>query len=135
MRHLLFKASPSLDAKFRLARELAGGVASVHAASFMHKNIRPEIVLVLHDKSHSLPTDFLVGVERFRTAKSVTTTLTGDMIWHRNLYRHPMRQGRHADEMYQMQHDIYSLGVCLLELGLWHSFVLETDPPRTGPLL
>lgn len=134
LRHLLLNTSPSLDAKFSLARAMARGVASVHAAGFVHKNIRPETVLALHEEGVSLPTTFLVGFERFRAAKSITT-LTGDMIWHRNLYRHPMRQGRHPDEMYQMQHDIYSLGVCLLELGLWHSFVLQTDPPKTGPLL
>jgi hypothetical protein len=27
-----------------------------------------------------------------------------------------------------MQHDIYSLGVCLLEIGLWSSFVQYTNP-------
>ena len=135
LRHLLLKASPSLEAKFCLARAMTRGVASVHAAGFVHKNIRPETVLSLHEKGDSLPTAFLVGFERFRAAKPGRTTLTGDMIWYRNLYRHPMRQGRHPDEMYQMQHDIYSLGVCLLELGLWHSFVLQTDPPVTGPLL
>ena len=26
-----------------------------------------------------------------------------------------------------MQHDIYSLGVCLLEVGLWTSFVVHSD--------
>jgi hypothetical protein len=26
-----------------------------------------------------------------------------------------------------MQHDIYSLGVCLLEIGLWRSFVVQDD--------
>lgn len=136
LRQLLLNPTPSLDAKFCHARAIARGVASVHAAGFVHKNIRPETVLSLHEKGDdSLPTAFLVGFERFRTAKFARTTLTGDMIWHRNLYRHPMRQGRHPDEMYQMQHDIYSLGVCLLELGLWHSFVLQPDPPVTGSLL
>ncbi|KIW24680.1 uncharacterized protein PV07_10382 [Cladophialophora immunda] len=31
-----------------------------------------------------------------------------------------------------MQHDIYSLGVCLLELGLRESFVVYTDPNGGG---
>jgi len=31
-----------------------------------------------------------------------------------------------------MQHDIYSLGVCLLELGLWQSFV-KYDTAGTSP--
>ncbi|KAK3947523.1 hypothetical protein QBC32DRAFT_192510, partial [Pseudoneurospora amorphoporcata] len=26
-----------------------------------------------------------------------------------------------------MQHDVYSLGVCLLEMGLWRSFVMYDD--------
>ena len=134
LRHLLSGASPSLDAKFCLARAMARGVASVHAAGFVHKNIRPETVLTLREKANSLPTAFLVGFERFRAAETITI-LTGDTIWYRNLYRHPMRQGRHPDEMYQMQHDIYSLGVCLLELGLWHSFIIQHNPPKTGSLL
>lgn len=38
--------------------------------------------------------------------------------------RHPTRQGLHPEVDYQMQHDIYSLGVVLLEIGLWTSFLL-----------
>jgi hypothetical protein len=49
--------------------------------------------------------------------------------------RHPSRQGTQPEEDYQMQHDIYSLGVVLLELGLWRSFISslpETDDPSTA---
>ena len=41
--------------------------------------------------------------------------------------RHPSRQGIQPEEWYTMQHDIYSLGVCLLEVGLWSSFVQWTS--------
>jgi hypothetical protein len=41
------------------------------------------------------------------------------------LDRHPSRQGTQPEANYQMQHDIYSLGVILLEIGLWTSFVVE----------
>ena len=39
-----------------------------------------------------------------------------------------------------MQHDIYSLGVCLLEIGLWRSFVYyegedSSDGATLGPYL
>jgi len=47
----------------------------------------------------------------------------GDENWEQNVYRHPSRQGMNPEEDYVMQHDIYSLGVCLLEIGLWQSFV------------
>jgi len=49
--------------------------------------------------------------------------MLGDAVQSNNLYRHPTRQGQAPDEMYSMQHDVYSLGVCLLEIGLWKSFV------------
>lgn len=34
-----------------------------------------------------------------------------------------------------MQHDIYSLGVCLLEIGLWDSLVIPSDGPRPSSSL
>lgn len=54
------------------------------------------------------------------------------MVWHRNIYRHPSRQGLKVQELYVMQHDIYSLGVCLLEIGLWSSFVGQNQQPPTS---
>lgn len=42
-----------------------------------------------------------------------------------DIYRHPKRQGLQLDERYNMKHDIYSLGVCLLEIGLWEPFIVE----------
>lgn len=49
--------------------------------------------------------------------------MQGDDKWQDNLYRHPERQGKNPEESYTMHHDVYSLGVCLLEIGLWTSFV------------
>jgi hypothetical protein len=54
--------------------------------------------------------------------------------------RHPSRQGTHPEVDYQMQHDIYSLGVVLLEIGLWTSFVLygpeeESSSPVSNNIL
>ena len=90
----------------------------VHASAFVHKNIRPETIVVVEEKGDAENKwPFLIGFERFRLAE-------GDNSWEKNLYRHPSRQGARPDEDYMMQHDIYSLGVCLLEIGLW-SFLLE----------
>src|SRR5271168_4116142 len=47
--------------------------------------------------------------------------------------RHPTRQGTHPEVDYQMQHDIYSLGVVLLEIGLWTSFVLYGPGEESSP--
>ena len=87
--------------------------------------MRPESVLCFEEARASAPSSshaFLVGFDAFRAA-AADTVMAGDMCWDRNVYRHPLRQGHDPAEKYRMQHDIYSFGVCLLEIGLWESFV------------
>ncbi|KAL3470171.1 hypothetical protein BJX99DRAFT_264491 [Aspergillus californicus] len=112
----------SLSRKVRIARELAKAVNYVHTFDFVHKNVRPESVLCFEDPSGLRSNVFLVGFDAFRTA-GAGTMMAGDMSWERNVYRHPLRQGDDPADRYRMQHDIYSLGVCLLEIGMWESFV------------
>jgi serine/threonine protein kinase len=111
-----------LDDRFRLARLLARSVSFLHSSYVVHKNISPETILLLEDSQTGLDAPFLVGFEKFRRAQG-RTYMSGDIYWEKNLYRHPKRQGEHPEEQYKMQHDIYSLGVCLLEIGLGASFV------------
>lgn len=84
---------------------------AVHSGDFVHKNVRPDTIVVFRGARDLETTANLVGFERSRPA-AASTTLTGDMVWERNLYRHPSRQGIPPEEVYMMQHDIYSLGVC-----------------------
>lgn len=116
----------SLNRRLRIAKEVVKGISYVHTFNFVHKNVRPESVLLFEDTTSSRCSTFLVGFEGFRCADGPSAML-GDVDWHKNLYRHPSRQGEHPREYYKMQHDIYSLGVCLLEVGLWESFVSYTD--------
>lgn len=134
LRALLLRGLVSLDAKYRIAKSVARGVLAVHAADFVHKSIRPDSILVFSSPRDQDIRAYLVGFERTRPAAS-GTRLIGDMIWERNLYRHPSRQGSRPEHAYIMQHDIYSLGVCLLEIGLWNSLVVPSDPPVPGRML
>ncbi|KAL8993904.1 MAG: hypothetical protein Q9169_005995 [Polycauliona sp. 2 TL-2023] len=127
----------TLTARFGLAKQLAKSISYVHTLGFVHKNIRPETVLGFHQTTHgsSSANDafFLVGFENVRLADG-RTMRAGDSSWDKNLYRHPHRQGLHPQDIYTMQHDIYSLGVCLLEIGLWLSFLIyNDDSPTTIP--
>ena len=117
------EANHSLSDRLDIAKELAKSISFVHTFGFVHKNVRPENILVSTDKTSSLGHSFLVGFEEFRTAEGHTFRF-GDSAWEKNLYRHPRRQGVCPDDYFIMQHDIYSLGVCLLEVGMWESFVL-----------
>jgi hypothetical protein len=90
---------------------------------FVHKKVSPETILSISRAATGklASTVRLVGFQLIRKADGQTYKIP-DRRWEANLYRHPTRQG--VDTAYYiMQHDIYSLGVCLLGIGLWDSFV------------
>ncbi len=127
LRSVLLSADPnvSLTTRFRIAKQLAQSVSYVHTYGFVHKSIRPDTLLIFANNEGSLSSSFLVGFERFRLAEAQRTLLKGgDTNLEKQLYRHPQRQGLQPAAAYVMQHDIYSLGVCMLEIGLWQSFVV-----------
>jgi hypothetical protein len=121
----------SLTCRVELAIRLATAVLYVHAAKLVHKNIRPENIILLEPHSndpklqfpYSLGTSFLMGFD-FVRKEDETSSRTGDDDWEKNIYRHPERQGIHPEVDFNMLHDIYSLGVVLLEIALWRSFVV-----------
>ncbi|KAI1178841.1 hypothetical protein F4777DRAFT_535833 [Nemania sp. FL0916] len=110
-----------LSDKFNIAKQMATSINYVHTFGFVHKNFRPETIIVF-----SGPVAFLMGFSNFRKDEGKTYRISDDH-WEKNLYRHPSRQGLEPSDEYVMQHDIYSLGVCLLELGLGRSFITYTD--------
>lgn len=134
LRAIILNSPTTLDNKFIIAKSLARGVSAVHSAKFVHKNIRPDTTIVFNDSQTRNIQAYLVGFERSRPA-AANTRWTGDMVWERNLYRHPSRQGARPEEAYIMQHNIYSLGVCLLEIGLWSSLIVPLNPVRPGEML
>ncbi|KAG0643137.1 kinase-like domain-containing protein [Tuber brumale] len=120
-----------LEERVLLAKQIAKAVLFVHNLNFVHKNMRPENILVFPNPGKTLGIPFLVGFQMFRSADGVTHR-AGDESWSSNLYRHPSRQGTLPDNAYRMQHDIYSLGVILLEIGLWSPFVNEEGEPAAA---
>ena len=119
-----------LNHRFRLANHLASSILYVHSGEFVHKTIKPENILMM-TKADALPKEqfphvlgwpFLVGFDRSRPA-SAHSGKYGEVKLEDGLYQHPSRWGVHAEEAFTMQHDIYSLGVVLLEIGLWQPLV------------
>ncbi|RPA93297.1 hypothetical protein L873DRAFT_68918 [Choiromyces venosus 120613-1] len=111
-----------LDERFLLANQVAKAVMFVHSLNFVHKNMRPDTILCFPNPGKTLGIPFLVGYQMFRSADGLTY-MAGDDVWSKDLYRHPSRQGILPGCTYIMHHDIYSLGVVLLEIGMWASFV------------
>lgn len=124
LRDLLLNSGPpeSLSRRFEIAQGLAKSVSYVHTFGFVHKNVRPESILCFSGTNETIMATYLIGFELFRRDMGWTQRL-GDTSLEKNLYRHTSRQGIDPQWNYIMQHDIYSLGVCLLEIGIWKSFV------------
>jgi serine/threonine protein kinase len=121
----------SLTYKIKVAQQLATSVFYLHTFRFVHKSIRPETIIVFMNPGTSLPGVYLLGFDNFRKEDGKTTGL-GDETLEKNLYRHPLRQGLTPTSDFDMQHDIYSLGICLLEIGLWTSLI-NYDQVRNKP--
>jgi hypothetical protein len=119
----------SLNDRIRLATSIATAVLYVHSGRFVHKQIKPENLILfasaeMNSKSfpESMGRPFLVGFDASR-AESGSTTKEGETIMEDSVYQHPDRWGVKAKQRFTMVHDIYSLGVVLLEIGIWKSFV------------
>ena len=113
----------------RLANHLATAVLYVHSGHFVHKRIRPENIIIFgtsHDEDKKFPFaigyPFLVGFDRSRFEHAPTLG-KGDIVLEDCIYQHPDRWGVDTEHKFSMLHDVYSLGVVLLEIGIWKSFV------------
>ncbi|KAL8893580.1 MAG: hypothetical protein Q9192_005125 [Flavoplaca navasiana] len=132
---------PSLDARMRLARALAETVLLLHSINWLHKSIRSETVLLLSEATTtSPPPRGPPNLEHSRLSEFEYSRLDNDFTsanpdfdLQRNIYRHPERWD-YPKESFPKIHDIYSLGVVLLEIGLWEP-IINFDGKKGGESL
>lgn len=126
------KTGLSLGKRFTIAQTLASAVMCLHLADWLHKAIRSENILFfaesMADAGSTLP--YLVGFEYSRPDAPDERTediVDGDEYVY---YRHPnahfvpvadLQQPLGGAGRYSKLYDIYSLGVILIELGLFKS--------------
>ena len=132
-----------LNHRLRFCCDLAQAVLYVHLVGWVHKSIRPDNILVFQDQGepalsfprrrfpYTLASPYLAGFEYARNVQTLSDRKS-DAEWHVNIYRHPKRQFLEQNTEYTMAHDIYSLGVVFLELGLWGSNGFVPFPKREG---
>ncbi|OMP87512.1 hypothetical protein BK809_0007599 [Diplodia seriata] len=151
----------SLGDRFKLALALSRCIAQLHMVKWMHESFRSENILFFPNgrgnRHGAVEADELEGAEEERYSKtsSVTRNLIdygkpsvlgfeysrpeggftlclADSNPERDVYRHPDRQGTPAKHFSKI-HDIYALGVVLLEIGLWQQAItLERNQFRNA---
>ena len=124
--HLLGTEQPlALMDRLELCAKLARATDAVHSIDLVHGSIRTRTILVLSAPGAPLRSASL-HLQDWTYIREVdgTTSLSGQMDWPKRIYQHPERQGRYATSEYKPRHDIYSLGVRILEVLLWKPFVV-----------
>ena len=115
---------PGIDERFTLAKRLIACIHSCHSAGWIHKSISSASVIFFatgydwNDMSIDRP--YLIGFDHSRPEEkhSFTSRSAQPPHWTHE-YRHPAY--REGSTRAKISHDYYSMGLVLLEIGLWTS--------------
>lgn len=140
--HLIDSDTPyTLESRVALALHLARAVLVIHSLGLVHKNIRSDTIVVLAT-DHSQPGVLGIpcilgwGLARDEEEESGMSGLPMPYFeegFDASIYRHPKHDVERRTEKMQMRDDVYSLGVCLLEIALWRPFA-STRHDFSGPM-
>ncbi|UKZ69954.1 uncharacterized protein TrAtP1_010957 [Trichoderma atroviride] len=119
---------PTLGQKFWLAARLSRCISQLQLVKWVHESFRSENVLfflksgcgeknAISISQVDLAEPWVLGFE-FSRPETYFTAGLGDTCLARDIYRHPDRQ-QNPTQPFTKLHDIYAMGVVLLEIGLW----------------
>ena len=119
------KPKQSLRTRFFLAYALALTVLNIHSSGWVHKNLWSHAIIVIPSTNgiqrsgaqHLIP--YVAGWGVARPTSVETTDMKPITEIEPNLYQHPHRQQQPSIK-FTFIHDVYSLGVLLMEIGLWN---------------
>lgn len=120
-----------LGNRLKLAKALAWTMLELHSVNWVHRAFNPDNILLFSvQDDHGIRFDwsapYVVGFDSSRSDTGISDQQTyGRKELAIRVYTHPDRQSKEYIR-YQKLHDIYSLGVVLLEIGELKSF-MATD--------
>lgn len=127
---------PSLNYRVELCHQLSESILQIQTIDLVHKNVRPENIILSRDgallSAMARPKEhlFLKGWQYARHVdpNNSRTYLRPETTVPRRIYQHPERQLLPQSEArYCMGHDVYSLGVCMLEILTWTPLLVEPE--------
>ncbi|KAI3582919.1 hypothetical protein IWW34DRAFT_726079 [Fusarium oxysporum f. sp. albedinis] len=127
-------APKSLTERLKLAKLLSKTLLFLHLGSWLHKGIRSDNVLFLSSdiSSVDLGAAYIGGFDYSRLFRETRLTQNVGDNRFQNAYRHPDHQGHPLHEngerpSFSYKADLYSLGVVLVEIGLWSPIIKLLD--------
>ncbi|KAH8745429.1 kinase-like domain-containing protein [Hyaloscypha sp. PMI_1271] len=123
---------PTLESRFRLAYTLALSLSSFHKIGWLHKGISASNVLCFSLQgskfSEWLQSPFLIGFNHSRQKDPLSFTVGPTKNAAAKKYHHPLYLEMHGPQVrYRLEFDHYSLGLVLLEIGLWQTLEKLTE--------
>ena len=109
-----------LKERFTIAAKVGRALLNWNIADWLHQGIASHHVVFFCDSKTSridFASPYLCGFEFSRKADEISTNRTG-IDFSLDIYRHPTRQG-YPKAGHRIQHDLYSFGVLLMDIGLW----------------
>lgn len=118
-------APPDVSRRLELCLELAHALETVHSLNMVHKAIRPRAILLVKSLTADQPPTHRLYLQDWASARDIMRPSRGlgEDFRAKGVYQHPERQGGCVDTDYEQKHDIYSVGICMLEILLWTPFV------------
>jgi hypothetical protein len=112
--------APTLGERFTIARQVCKALARWHSAGWLHQGIASHNIVFLRDQDGTIrySEPYLCGFEFSRMYNDFSRDkhlYKADM----DIYKHPDRQGRPPKVRHSADHDYYSLGLLLVEIGMW----------------
>ncbi|KAF4436051.1 hypothetical protein FACUT_6742 [Fusarium acutatum] len=127
----------SLTERLKLVKLLSKTLLFLHLGSWLHKGIRSDNVLFLSNdiSSVDLGAAYIGGFDYSRLFRETRLTQNVGDNRFQNLYRHPDHQGHPVHQNgestdrppFSYKADLYSLGVVLVEIGLWSPIIKLLD--------
>jgi serine/threonine protein kinase len=112
---------PSLNDRFELAARLAETVLGIHKVGWLHKSIMSSNVLFFQSstrpKAETMNDPYLIGFYHSRPDDPQEFTETPNEDFYEVIYRHPAYAT--GEKRFRLSYDDHSLGLILLEIGLW----------------
>jgi len=134
----LQQSAPALEGRFYLARQLCATLIQLHTVGWVHKSFRSDNCLFFPSNSSGSVAgskDFcLSGWEYSRPELEFSSRLPEAEDIAQNIYRHPHQWGLPTVK-FSKTHDVYSLGVVLLEIGRWKRAIAFLGSSFSGCVL